>query len=83
MLLCVECDSIFSLGYKLKVCTCGKVSGKYVDEVNAIYSGDSAYPIAFANSSFRDALRNQPKSGAGKRFDAFVVAKDCGTYIKI
>jgi hypothetical protein len=82
LLLCLECDSIFNLDYYEKKCNCGRVSGKYIDGVNAVYWGDSAYPLAFSNHSFENALRNQPIRGMGIRFDAFVVPKECNTFLK-
>jgi hypothetical protein len=82
LLLCMECDSIFNLEYYEKTCVCGKVSGKYIDKVNAVYSGDSAIPLAFANHSFGDAIRNRPDRGLGRRFEAFVVPKECSSFVK-
>ena len=32
LLLCLDCDDIFNLGYELKTCSCGTTKGKYTDE---------------------------------------------------
>lgn len=40
-------------------------------------------PLGIANSSFIDALKNQPEEGMGKRFEAFVIPKQCPTLRKI
>ena len=58
LLMCTECNDIFNLKYKTKACTCGKTEGRYVDDLNATYSGP-AIPIGFANASFLEASRRQ------------------------
>ena len=52
LLLCLDCDDIFNLGYELKTCSCGTTKGKYTDERNAIYCGVNAIPLGIANDSF-------------------------------
>lgn len=58
LLLCLECNDIFSLDLKKKKCSCGKTKGQYIDHLNAIYEGDSALPIGISNPSFREAVLN-------------------------
>lgn len=58
LLCCLDCADIFSLSSKEKSCGCGKTSGKYIDDLNAVYSGN-AQPIGFSNKSFRLALQLQ------------------------
>jgi len=55
----------------------------YINEIDAIYSGDDAVPIGFANGSLVEALRNQPEAGMGKVFTAFVIPKECETFVKV
>jgi hypothetical protein len=83
LLLCLDCDDIFNLGYEIKSCNCGATKGKYIDQRNAIYSGVNAIPLGFANNSFANAIRNQSVDEFfGERFEAFVVPKICETFIK-
>lgn len=83
LLLCLDCDDIFNLDYEIKSCKCGATKGKYIDKLNAIYSGVNAIPLGFANSSFVSAIKNQPIDNfLGKRFTAFVVPMECKTFIK-
>lgn len=82
LLFCNNCHDIFSLSFKEKTCTCGKVKGKYIDQLNAEYSGDDAIPLGIANPSFAEALENQPESGWGEEFTAWVIAKKCDTMVK-
>lgn len=83
LLVCKECSDVFSLRLdKERTCECGKTKGKYTDNINAVYSGP-CYPLGFANSSFIDAIWNQPESGMGKDFTAFVIPKECTTMKKI
>lgn len=67
---------------EVKWCDCGKVGGKYVNDIDACYWGNDAIPLGFANDSFVEAVKNQPESGMGKRFIAFVIPKKCPTFIK-
>ena len=81
LIVCRECQDVVRLiqGEK-RTCKCGKVGGKYLDELNAVYFGDMAVPIGFANNSLAMAIRNQPKQGMGQDFDAFVIPKVCNTF---
>jgi hypothetical protein len=80
LLLCEKCNDIFKLDLTLRQCKCGAVKGKYLDEINAVYSG--GYPIGFSNPSLVKALLNQPERGLGSNFTAFVIPKDCPTMVK-
>ena len=41
LLLCKECQDIVRLIQEEKrVCKCGKVGGKYTDDLNAVYFGE-------------------------------------------
>lgn len=83
LLLCLDCDDIFNLGYELKICSCGATKGKYTDEINAIYSGSNAIPLGFTNDSFKQAIKDQKEVfPLGERFTAFVIPKNCETFIK-
>ena len=64
---------------EIRTCRCGESSGQYTDRLNAWYSGESI-PIGFANRSIELALQNQPESGQGERFEAFVIPKQCDTF---
>ncbi len=83
LLLCLKCNDIFNLSYKVKTCSCGETGGQYTDQLNAEYWGFSAVPLGFENRSLRDALIHQPHNGLGARFTAFVIPKQCDTMLKI
>jgi hypothetical protein len=83
LLYCPHCHDIFNLKYKkYQECQCGKSSGYYTDDVNAVYSGD-AIILGIANSSFIAALENRPESGMGSNFNAWVMPEkvDSLTYV--
>ena len=82
LLYCSLCNDIFNLDFKLKKCSCGNAAGRYLDEVCAEYSGENVYPLGFDNLSLKRALQNQPLTGGGKHFAAFVIAKECFTMWK-
>jgi len=83
---------IFNLSLKEKVCSCGKVKGKYIDNLNAEYSGN-AQPIGFSNGSFMQSYKVQKyndtkpqKAGEcckGVEFTAFFIPKSATSLIKI
>ena len=50
--------------------------------VHASYSGPGV-PLGFANGSFTEALADQPQTGWGREFTAFVIEKDCPTFVHI
>lgn len=82
LLLCLHCNDIFNLDYHIKACTCDKTKGKYIDIRNAIYIGDKAVPLGFDNYNLAHAITCQPERGLGERFTAFVIPKNCPTFIK-
>jgi len=60
LLLCKECQDIVRLIDVKRTCKCGKVGGKYTDDLSAIYFGEMAVPIGFANSTLVKAVHKQP-----------------------
>ncbi len=85
LLLCKNCQDVIRLVQEeVRTCRCGKVSGKYINDLDAIYSGDDAIPLGFANSTLVEAIVNQPEgNGLGKEFTAFVIPKKCSTFVKV
>ncbi len=64
-----------------RTCNCGKSKGMYLDIINAKYSGP-CIPLGFINESFLQAIKYQPEEGLGRRFAAFIIPKQCDTFIK-
>lgn len=81
LLYCTECKDVFRMFFEERSCFCGKTKGNYIDNLNAVFSGP-AIPLGFHNTFFYNALENQPESGWGKTFEAFVIQKDCPTFKK-
>jgi hypothetical protein len=83
LLLCQKCGDVFKLGQVERHCLCGKTRGSYLaDGLHATYHGNFAVPLGFANSSFRAAIENQPESGMGRVFEAFVIPHQCDTMVR-
>lgn len=82
LLYCTFCKDIIRLFEEERECKCGKVKGKYIDDLNAVYSGKTAMPLGINNFSFILATKNQPNEGMGRNFVAFVIPKICETFIK-
>jgi hypothetical protein len=78
LLFCKKCEDVIRLFSHLRYCKCGETSGKYTNDINAVYWGENAVPIGFANSSLLNAVENQPENhGKGEVFEAFVIPKKC------
>ena len=82
LLMCLNCNDIFNLNLEEKKCRCGLTIGKYTDQLHAVYSGEYAIPLGLTNSSLIKAIQNQPTNGLGELFTAFVIPKECPTFVK-
>ena len=78
LLMCKSCGEIFSLSLVWKKCSCKQCGGRYKNVLDAEYEGNCV-PLGFENRSFNKALKNQPETGSGERFTAFVIPKECPT----
>ena len=81
LIYCKKCHDVVSMRYQERSCFCGKSKGKYLDNLNAEFSGP-VIPLGFHNKYFHEALKNQPDANWGKQFTAFVIEKDCPTFKK-
>ena len=83
LLFCNTCEDIVKLSKTTSTCRCGATGGHYKqDGVNAVYYGP-AVALGFANSTFIDAISNQPEYGMGIDYKAFVIPKVCSTMVHI
>ena len=79
LIFCSQCYDVVKLHFDRRKCLCGKVWGYYKsDGLNAVIS-TNAIPLGFANSSLVEALKSRPKTGWGKRFEAFIIPEQCDT----
>jgi len=79
LIFCPHCEDIRKLQRETTRCTCGRSYGHYCkDWLHACYGGE-AVPLGFDNTSFSEALRQRPLAGLGKRFEAFVIPRQCPT----
>jgi len=82
LLYCPVCNSVFNLVVgEWKQCKCGKAGGYYLDNFQAMYNG--GIPLGFNSYTLVDAVGGQPEKGMGRRFEAFVIPKECPTMKKI
>lgn len=82
LLMCLKCYDIFNLDLSEKSCSCGRSKGKYINQQLAEYTGECALPIGLSNPSLLQAIKDQPNEGMGKEFTAFVIPKNCKTFLK-
>lgn len=88
LLYCRRCRDIIKLSLQLKSCECGACKGMYSDERQAQYVGEFAVPLGIRNSTFLEAINNQPATNnedglSDVFFDAFVIPKVCPTLERI
>jgi hypothetical protein len=89
LLFCKKCQDVFKISQRLKTCDCGMTKGMYNgDDIHAQYAGPYAVPLGFRNSTFAEAIKNQPDKDTedrqgGVNFDAFVIPKACATLERI
>ena len=75
LFFCPRCHDIVKLRRELRKCECGSSWGRYMGQINATIGG-VAIPLGIENGSLAAALGSRPDSGAGVRFDAFVIPRD-------
>lgn len=82
LLMCPHCSDLFNLVLgREKVCSCGKTRGKYVDQLNAIHSGDGML-LGINSPQFINALRLMKFDNKSTDFTAFTIHNDCKTFVK-
>lgn len=70
LLFCRECRDVINLLSEVKSCSCGKTSGKYLeDNEHAEYSGEFAVPFAIDNFSFFARMNKEADSVENKLYD--------------
>lgn len=78
LLFCNKCADIITLQLnELRYCKCKECSAQYVDNLNAIFTGDGIM-IGFSNITFVQAIRNP-----GIDFTAFTIAEPCKTFKRV
>jgi len=80
-LFCPNCEDIIKMEKKVKTCRCLAVSGRYLDNRLAVYTGD-AVPLGIDNNALLHAITRWEETGFGLNFDAFTISKECPTFIK-
>ena len=65
LLLCTQCNEVFSLSGTYRECAGGHAGGRYIDQLNAHYWGEKnrVFVLGFANNEFVKALREQINEG--------------------
>jgi hypothetical protein len=85
LVICKECQDVFKLVDRQprRQCMCGKTKGfLHEDGLHGEISGP-CIALGFSNPSLASAIRNQPESGQGKVFEAFVIPVVCPTVRKV
>lgn len=84
LLYCQKCKDVVLLHARERKCYCGKSSGRYLDSINAEYTGPCLM-LGIDNNSLLDALRlhtKHPEGELGIRFEAFIIPENAATIQK-
>lgn len=76
LILCPVCDDIVKLHRTMTECQCKKSWGWYKDDGWHAVIGGSSVAIGVDNHTLKHAIVNQPDSGEGLFFTAWVFPKD-------
>jgi hypothetical protein len=94
LLMCLECGDIFNLDKINKICSCGKTSGKYINDLDAEIKG-KCKAIGFSNKTFVKAFQlqkieddaqakiNKPVCCNGQEFTAFFIPESATSIKRI
>ncbi|WP_370978595.1 hypothetical protein [Agaribacterium sp. ZY112] len=77
LILCRDCGDVVKLMHNPRQCFCCASGGRYTGVAGNAEVWGPIIPIGFHNTSFTTALENQPESGLGRDFVAFVIPKEC------
>ncbi len=93
LVLCIDCQDIFSLRQQARVCMCGRSGGRYLNSLDAVYWGPRAVPLGINNRSLVQVLKDQDSGGdlivpqgqmvPGRTVDAFLIPSCAPTMRKI
>lgn len=82
LLLCLNCSDVIKLDLEERKCKCGETKGKYLDNINAVYSGETAIRLGIDNRSLSLSLLLENKGKRGVRFESFLIPENCDTFVK-
>ena len=79
LFFCTQCQDVVKITTERRSCQCGVSWGVCKDDKLHAQIGGKAIPLGFNNPSLINAANRQPKTGKVLVFEAFVIAKNCGT----
>lgn len=83
LLFCYNCHDLFLLTHETRECKCKKTKGRYIDDLNAEYSGLNAVPCGIDNHSFAKSVKEYRTFNNAINFNAFVISKTCRTFKEV
>ena len=81
LIFCTMCQDLFKLSLERKNCKCGRCCGRYIDDLNAEFSGP-AIPLGISNTSLGNAIVVYNKEAANLPVEMFTIPSNCKTMIK-
>ena len=89
LFLCPDCQDVVRCFSDPRSCKCGKCTGYYVNEIEAVFKGENIIPLGFHNPKLIKAMRmaeienkhqTEPTTCKGVDFAAFIIL-DCSNSI--
>ena len=80
---CLKCYDVFKLIKNVRACKCGESSGVLKPDLKTVQINGPLKVLGVDDSSFYSAINNQPDSGKGLEFKAFVLPKENRAVITI
>ena len=81
LLYCKDCSDLIELNLNERTCICGKTKGRYIDNVNAVYSGN-CIPMGVNNNFLLVARRLYEEFPGNYSIELFTIPEDCKTMKK-
>lgn len=81
LIFCQNCHDVFKLHSDFKTCLCSASGGRYIDDLNAVITGEGI-PLGFDNNDFVKALKTYKEvkiKDKGFVFKAFIIPDNAKT----
>lgn len=75
LLFCKQCQDVVLMAAEERLCLCGKSGGVYWKNEKTVDLWGDAIALGFQKAGLLNALQNQPETGWGSTFEAFVIPK--------
>jgi hypothetical protein len=83
LILCKQCNDIVRLFSEIRTCRCKKSAGVYLNDLDAVYSGEFCIPLGIDNTSMTKAIHRRDSVLYDNLIHAFVVHDYSETFKRV